>query len=195
MIASLRVQGPRLDIPLHTNDLPHFHCLVRLFICVLAVLCNKRLLNCIQARSQIHLSKTSGTMQTVAQSRLVCSLTHITAPHASRHSMSFDPGLAHAPPLCPRRLSTHLRETRHTQHPIKAVSESAAFTNDITGAASSVSWSLDGPSTGANIPPKAKLVVVVPSEGCSPLGVSWQKVMLQMARKLAWADPGFQLQV
>ena len=109
--------------------------------------------------------------------------------------MSFDPDLARIRSLCPRRLSTHLQGTRHTNGLVKAASQTAASTDDVAGSASSVSWNLDGPGAGADTSPKAKLVVVVPSDGSSPLGVSWQTVMLQMARKLAWADPGFKLQV
>ena len=43
--------------------------------------------------------------------------------------------------------------------------------------------------------PTARLVTVVPAEGLSHFGISWTRVMSQMARRLSWVDPAFQMQV
>ena len=43
--------------------------------------------------------------------------------------------------------------------------------------------------------PTARLVAVVPAEGSSHFGIPWTRVMSQMARRLSWVDPAFQLQV
>lgn len=43
--------------------------------------------------------------------------------------------------------------------------------------------------------PTAKLVVVMPAEGLSHFGIPWTRVMTQMARRLSWVDPAFQMQV
>ena len=41
----------------------------------------------------------------------------------------------------------------------------------------------------------AKLVAIVPEEALSHFGIPWTKVMAQMARRLSWVDPAFQMQV
>ncbi len=35
----------------------------------------------------------------------------------------------------------------------------------------------------------------VPADGSSHFGIPWTRVMTQMARRLSWVDPAFQLQV
>lgn len=117
-----------------------------------------------------------------------------TIKDVSRHSISLDQRLVRTPPFCPRRLRTN-QDTHRAQHVIGGASQTVATTDDHSQAAGSVNWNLDGPEADIEVTPKAKLVVVVPFEGNSPLGVPWQVVMLQMARKLVWVDPGFQLKV
>ena len=55
--------------------------------------------------------------------------------------------------------------------------------------------SLDGPGAADSVAPRTRLVAVVASEDDRTLGVPWRDVMRQVARRLAWVDPGFRMEV
>ena len=117
-----------------------------------------------------------------------------TTQHALRHSATCDPCAGRSLPLRPRR---HLSppspppQTHRTTSAFDVACHSVSEALPVSGIGSS----LNGPEVDGSAAPRARLVAVVPSETVAPLGVPWREVMQQMARRLSWVDPGFQMQV
>ena len=109
--------------------------------------------------------------------------THLTKTHTRRFDL--------APVYCvkPRH---HKPISNGDQHPARSACISRAATVEVAGASSDASaLDVQPPADG----PTARLVAVVPAEGLSHFGIPWTRVMSQMARRLSWVDPAFQMQV
>ena len=103
--------------------------------------------------------------------------------------------------LCPTGPVTSWHPRRH-QRLLKRGDQQAAAARSTCIARASAVEAVDASSAVSALEveppqdgPTAQLVAVVPEKALSQFGIPWTKVMAQMARRLSWVDPAFEMQV